>query len=222
MHCSPVANVAGGPYGDLAWMCALRWDSEAVFSSLIGGGGTYAITPLDTRHVWGGYYEPGSLIWRSRWVTSDSVIECREALVFPGDPTRVVLLRRIVACRGPARVRVLLEPRAEFGHHRIRSLHTSDGFWRGRHGSLHWRWLGGAGARTIGDARGSGQILALDLSVPEGRHHDLVLELAGNPLPDEPVDPDTAWEATEAASSPTLRPPSRHAMRGTPTLCCGD
>ena len=31
----------------------------AVFSSLIGGGGTYAITPAE-RYVWGGYYEPGA------------------------------------------------------------------------------------------------------------------------------------------------------------------
>ena len=25
-----------GPRGDLAWMCAPRWDSDAVFSSLLG------------------------------------------------------------------------------------------------------------------------------------------------------------------------------------------
>lgn len=35
-----------GPRGDVAWMCAPRWDSDAVFSSLIGGGGIYAIIPL--------------------------------------------------------------------------------------------------------------------------------------------------------------------------------
>ena len=28
-----------GPRGDLAWMCAPRWDSDAVFSSLLGGAG---------------------------------------------------------------------------------------------------------------------------------------------------------------------------------------
>jgi hypothetical protein len=28
--------------------------------------GTYAVTPADPWHVWGGYYETGSLIWRSR------------------------------------------------------------------------------------------------------------------------------------------------------------
>ena len=31
-----------GPQGEVAWMCAPRWDSDAVFSTLIGGGGLYA------------------------------------------------------------------------------------------------------------------------------------------------------------------------------------
>lgn len=53
-----------------------------MFSSLIGGSGTYTITPSG-RSVWGGYYEPGSLIWRSRWVTGETTIECREALALP-------------------------------------------------------------------------------------------------------------------------------------------
>jgi hypothetical protein len=69
-------------------MCAPRWDSDALFSTLIGGGGLYAITPTDLRFVWGGYYERDSLIWHSRWVTSTGIIECREALAFPADPRR--------------------------------------------------------------------------------------------------------------------------------------
>ena len=81
-----------GPQGDVAWMCAPRWDSDAVFSNLIGGGGVYAVTPTDMRSVWGGYYEPRTLIWRNRWITADGIVECRQALAFPGDPDRVVLL----------------------------------------------------------------------------------------------------------------------------------
>ena len=34
-----------GPRGDISWMCAPRWDSDAVFSALIGGRGVFAITP---------------------------------------------------------------------------------------------------------------------------------------------------------------------------------
>ena len=90
-----------GPRGDVAWMCAPTWDSEAVFASLIGGPGLYAVTPASP-FTWGGYYEPASLIWRSRWVTRAGVIECREALAFPGRPDRVVLLRQIASPEVPA------------------------------------------------------------------------------------------------------------------------
>ena len=89
-----------GPRGDIAWMCAPHWDSGAVFSSMIGGSGFYAITP-DERFTWGGYYEEGSLIWRSRWITTGGIAECREALAYPGDARIAVLLRRIEAADGP-------------------------------------------------------------------------------------------------------------------------
>ena len=102
-----------GPRGDISWLCAPRWESGSVFSSLIGGSGVYAVWPAD-RFVWGGYYEGNSLIWRSRWVTGDhATTECREALAFPGDPHRLVLLRQVVATSRPARVQVVLQPRAD-------------------------------------------------------------------------------------------------------------
>jgi hypothetical protein len=75
-----------GPRGDVAWLCVPRWDSDAVFSSLIGGEGVYAVTPT-ARFVRGGYYEEGSLIWHSRWVTADGITECREALAFGSEPS---------------------------------------------------------------------------------------------------------------------------------------
>jgi hypothetical protein len=34
-----------GPRGGLVWMCAPQWDSDAVFTSLVGGQGLYAVTP---------------------------------------------------------------------------------------------------------------------------------------------------------------------------------
>ena len=113
-----------GPRGDFAWMCFPRWDSDAIFSALIGGPGGYAITPRG-RFVWGGYYEPGTLIWRSRWITGDAIIECREALALPARPDRAVILRRVIARHGTARVHVTLDPRAGFGHHPLTSLRPS-------------------------------------------------------------------------------------------------
>ncbi|HEY1840276.1 MAG TPA: glycoside hydrolase family 15 protein [Mycobacterium sp.] len=188
-----------GPQGDIAWMCAPRWDSDAAFSNLIGGGGVYAITPTDARHVWGGYYEPRTLIWRNRWITRDGIVECREALAFPGDPDRVVLLRRLMGCRGTARVRVLLQPSAAFGKHGPGRPSVDDGIWSGKSGPLRWRWLGGRDARAVKSAHGSGDLLICDVTVDEGQQHDLVLELSERTLPDPPPDPDIAWDATEAA-----------------------
>ena len=117
-----------GPRGDIVWMCVPRWDSGAVFTALIGGAGTYAISPVDP-YVWGGYYEPGSLIWHSRWVTTSGVIECREALAYPGDAHRAVLLRRVVALEGDARVKLMCSPHADFGNDSLLDLHQTAGVW---------------------------------------------------------------------------------------------
>ncbi len=182
-----------GPRGDIAWMCAPRWHSDAAFSTLIGGGGCYAVTPADPRFVWGGYYEDGSLIWRSRWITSEGVIECREALAYPGDGSTAVLLRRVEATDTPARVRVQLDVRAGFGRHKMTHLERGT-TWTGRTGPLHLRWSGGQEAAARPDGR-----LELTLTVPPGERHDFVLELSDQPLSGEPVAADVAWEATEAA-----------------------
>ncbi len=196
-----------GPHGDIAWMCAPRWDDDAVFSALVGGGGVYAVTPREDRHVWGGHYEPGSLIWRSRWVTGDGLIECREALAYPARAGGAVLLRRIMALRGTARIQITLDLRAGFGRHRMSHLASGEGVWTGRSGALRWRWTGAGGARAVPHVGDGGQVLVAELAVPEGEHHDLVLEIDGDRLPDRIPDPDVAWSATAATwarSAPDL------------------
>ena len=184
-----------GPRGEIVWMCVPRWDSDAVFSSLIGGEGMYAITPVD-RFVWGGYYEDRSLIWRSRWVTNNAIIECREALAFPGDPGRAVILRRVIAVEGDAHVTVSLEPRAGFGHNTAHSLSGADGVWTERTGKVRARWTGANDARPQGD---KSQSLMMDLTVRAGEYHDFVLELSEKNLPEDLIDADSAWQATTDA-----------------------
>jgi GH15 family glucan-1,4-alpha-glucosidase len=194
-----------GPRGEVAWMCAPAWDDDAVFSALIGGSGHYSVTPTG-RFVWGGYYEPGTLIWRSRWVTQDGFTECREALAFPGRPGVAIMLRRILAGAVDVKVHVELEPRAGFGCEPFTDLHREAGVWTGRTGSLAVRWQGAGGARP--SAGRSHRKLEMDLVVPAGSHHDLVLEI-GPTLDDDPVAPESAWPATETAWERTIPPLNR-------------
>ncbi len=189
-----------GPDGCIVWLCMPAWDSPAVFAVLLGGRGGYAITPADPRYVWGGYYEPGSLIWRSRWVTR-SITECREALALPADPHRCVILRRVEAIDGPADLRVSLDLRAGFGRQPMTDINRERGRWTGRSGSLRFRWTGAAQARP--DDQGC---LVMKLHLDAGQHHDFVLEISDRPLVDPVTGPDEAWQATEEAWS-TIVPP---------------
>ena len=218
-----------GPMGDISWLCVPSWDSPSIFSSLIGGFGTYAVTPR-SRFVWGGYYEPGSLIWRSRWVTDEGIVECREALAMPSDPSCAVVLRRIVAAEGDAHVSIYLEARGNYGDDPFSKLELEGGIWTARSGSNHLRWQGAAGAHP--SSTRSRRHLTLESIIPAGQHHDLVLEVARSQLPDRPVDPQEAWDATEAAwrdavpaLSNCLSPPeARHSyavMRGLTTSSGG-
>ena len=190
-----------GPRGDVVWLCAPAWDSEAVISALIGGDGIYAITPTDP-FVWGGFYEPGSLIWHSRWVTSAATIESHDTLAAPADPHRLVLLRRVVAVDQDAAVHVVLDLRSAFGSKSMRQIHQApDGSWTARTGDLWIRWSGAPEATLDEDGR-----LVADLSVAAGKGRDLILEISDQHLA-APVDPREAWVATRhywADAVPTL------------------
>jgi alpha,alpha-trehalase len=183
-----------GPDGSIAWLCVPRWDSPAAFSGLLGGPGQYTITPADPWHVWGGYYEDGSLIWRNRWV-GDTRIECREALAMPADPHRAVLLRRIEAIDGTAQVTVTLDLRAGYGRATMTDLKRHGQTWTGRSGDTWFRWSGAGKARIVGGR------LAMRVELAAGTHHDLVLELSDREFTAHPPDPAESWAATENAWS---------------------
>ena len=190
-------GVLVGPRGDFVWMCFPGWDSAAVFSSLIGGAGAYAVTPRG-RFVWGGYYEPASLIWRSRWVSSEATIECREALALPSQPDRAVILRRVIALTGTARLDVVLNPHGDFGRSSPRNLsQRDDGVWTAELDDTGLCWTGGQDARPHADGQG-GNALTLSLELEEGTHHDFVLVFASGGCDGEPPDPERAWRAVEA------------------------
>jgi hypothetical protein len=189
-------GVLVGPRGDLAWMCFPRWDGDALFASLIGGGGAYRVEPSD-RYVWGGHYEEGTLIWRSRWVTTSGVVECREALALPSSRRRAVILRRVIARSACARLRIRLAVSWDNGRRSADDVHRdAAGRWRLRAGGVRVLWIGGDVARPVGPHHEAQ--LGFDLVLDEGRHHDLVLVLdaAGDGV--EPPDAGELWRATEA------------------------
>jgi hypothetical protein len=194
-----------GPRGEISWMCAPRWDSDAVFAALIGGNGTFAITPRG-RFVWGGHYEDGSLIWRSRWVTNDGITECREALAYPGDPRRVVLLRRLIARRGDACATMTFAPAAGFGQYGMTDIvRDDDGRWHARCGSLRVTLHGAAHACVSDDAAGVAA-LRCDLKLAQGDHHDVVVEMTDQSGTMTLPHPDSLWADTEKAWAATLPP----------------
>ena len=184
-------GVVIGPHGEMVWMCFPTWDSPSVFSALLGGDGHYQVTPSDP-FVWGGYYDEGTLIWNSRWVTNDAVIECREALAFPSQAGKAVLLRRVRAIDGRARVTVGLEVAADYGRRNMTGVRRSGGAWTAHSGPVHLRWQPGPGVR-----RASGGTLLMHLDLEEGQHRDLVLELSMSPFEDDPPAANDLWSATE-------------------------
>ncbi|MFG1891088.1 glycoside hydrolase family 15 protein [Micromonospora sp. NPDC049051] len=181
-----------GPDGNVSWLCAPGWADSPVFSSLLGGPGDYLVTPANQRFVWGGHYEPGSLVWVSRWVTTSGIIECREALLFPAERQRVMLLRQIRALDQDALVRVRLDPQADFGRAPVREVRRDGPLWWARSGGLHLRHSGGEPLGPTSDGP-----LCGELRVPAGGRHDLVLEISAQPFTDEPPDPAESWRTTE-------------------------
>jgi hypothetical protein len=187
-----------GPHGELVWMCAPRWHDPAVFSTLIGGSGAYAVTP-EGRCVWGGYYEPKTLIWRNSWATDyHSTIECRDALARPASRSSLIVVRRVIATQGAARVNVRLDVRAGFGSQRMDELRRDDdGTWTARAGELYLRWVGAPEAQVRDDGS-----LDCALHLAQGEHHDLVLQLAAHPADlDEALPADELWRRTVQAWS---------------------
>ena len=70
-------------------------------------------------------------------------------------------------------------------------------------GRLRLRWSGCPAAQPHGELTR----LAAELTLPEGAHQDLVLELSQGALDDRAPDPDRLWAATETAwqqAMPTL------------------
>lgn len=184
-----------GPSGDIAWMCFPGWADDAVFASLLGGAGTYAVRPSGP-FVWGGWYEPGTLVWRGRFVDeANAIVECRDALALPATGRRAIVLRRLIGLSGRMTIDVTLEASSGFGTEPLRELARAPaGGWRARTGAVRVGWWGADDAGVDEDAGRTTLRHVLELA--EGETHDLVLLLSCDD--DEgPPDPDLCWASTE-------------------------
>jgi hypothetical protein len=200
-----------GPRGDIAWLCFPRWDGDALFASLIGGGGGYVVEPAE-RYVWGGHYAEGTLIWNSRWVTTSGVVECREALALPSMVDRAVVLRRIISRSGPARMRIRLEVCWDYGRRQAEDVRRDAcGAWHIRAGDVRLHWTGAERAEPVCGPTGA---LGFDLVLDEGGQHDLVLAVErGGGDAAGTTDPARLWAETETEWRP------RGATPGTRSRC---
>ncbi len=185
--------------GDMAWMCFPTWSDPAVFAGLLGSGGSYRIQPA-CRYVPGGYYEDGTLIWRQRWVTDNGIIECRQALAYPASPHRGVILRRLTALDGDARVSAYVALAGNYGRRPSGRWHRDGpgGAWVTSVNGTEARWSGADDAVPLDTA--AGPSMSLDLRLRHGRAHDLVLELQESPFEGQStVDADDLWHRTVAS-----------------------
>jgi GH15 family glucan-1,4-alpha-glucosidase len=184
------------PDGGIAWLCFPTFSDDAVFAGLLGGRGTFQLGP-SARHVTGGYYEDGTLIWHQRWVTDDGIVESCDALAYPGESDRCIVLRRIRALDTDSNIRCTLEVAPDYGRRTGGPWRREADGWRLDTEGLTAR-LTGAVARAR--ARGSESLVAMELPLAAGSTTDLVLELQPviRELP-PPPDPDALWQQTRAA-----------------------
>jgi GH15 family glucan-1,4-alpha-glucosidase len=183
--------------GRLAWLCFPGWSDPAVLAGLLGAGGEYQVVP-GTRAVPGGRYENGTLIWHSRWVTTQGFIDSREALVYPGEKHRAVIVRRVSAVDGAAAVIVRLNLAGDYGRRPFDGWRRHGSRWVGGEGPVTARWSGGPDASLEKGPDGSPQ-LVLRLTLEAGESRDLVLEvMRGSADGWAPLDADDCWARTEA------------------------
>jgi GH15 family glucan-1,4-alpha-glucosidase len=191
-----------GPRGDIVWLCFPCWDSEPVFAALLGGAGAYTVRPSDDQFVWGGQYDADTLVWRSRWMVGDTIVECVEAMAMPGDPGRMTLVREVRAVAGSAAVDVTLALRAPDGELPTVRPHHHANVWELGDGGLFARWTVPDGGRPHWNKG----VASLHIDLEPGAHARLVLELSTAPFSMPPADAEqTIRETTEHWKSAARR-----------------
>ena len=197
-------GILADPDGELAWMCFPTWSDPAVLASLLGSRGSYRIQPKG-RYVPGGAYEDGTLIWRQRWVTDNGVIECRQALAYPGRPDRAVILRRVSALDSEAHLSAFVALAGDYGRRPSGRWRRDDAgrTWETSVEGIHARWSGAADAEAVASV--DGPAISVEFHVDQGHTHDFVLELQRTPFGvHDRADADDLWRQTTTSWSTSI------------------
>ncbi len=184
--------------GAISWMCFPSWSDQAIFAGMLGSGGRFQVL-LDEPAVSASYYERDSLIWHGRWITRHGTLESRDALLYPAEQGRAVLLRRFLATTEAMKVRIVIEPALEYGKAPVAPWKRVGSSFVTSNSSVTMRLTGASDAK-IRSGLGRATLLLLDLELQPGRQRDLVLEICrGDHLPREAPDVDQCWKRTEVS-----------------------
>ena len=117
--------------GTIDWFCAPRFDSPAIFASLLDArkGGHFRIRPIDTDYVSRQLYLPGTPILITRFLSADGVGEVIDFMPIAGDRVtdRHRLVRMIRVVRGQMRFELDCQPRFNFGRDKHETELNDDG-----------------------------------------------------------------------------------------------
>jgi GH15 family glucan-1,4-alpha-glucosidase len=167
--------------GTIDWFCAPRFDSPAIFASLLDQqkGGHFRICPIGTDYVTKQLYLPGTPILITRFLSADGVGEVIDFMPIAGDRVtdRHRLVRMIRVVRGQMRFELDCQPQFNFGRDKhqtelgddgvsFRSAGTTMNVSSARHGAL----------AELGDVERAGNGIQVRMTLSVGDVGGMVLE----------------------------------------------
>ena len=170
--------------GTIDWCCLPRFDSSAVFGSLLDAdrGGSFAVScgSRRTRQL----YMPDSNVLVTRFLGADSVGEVVDFMVprqqgGPPMQRRHLLVRRLQAVRGEARFTVTCRPAFDFGR-KDHDVHAPE------HGGAVFSCPGSVDELVLRSSHQFsvvGKAAVAQVTLAQGERLDLLLEWSGQPEP---------------------------------------
>ncbi len=112
--------------GTIDWYCTPRFDSPSVFASILDAdrGGYWQVAPVRPETVKQLYF-PDTNVLITRFLSEEGVVELIDFMPIARTPAQQHehrLVRRVVGIRGEVRMRVVVEPRFDYG----RCAHTTS------------------------------------------------------------------------------------------------